>query len=91
MEPRHGRGPVGGAGGRPASVGADFVFPLAFLAMLVLAVESGREALVAVLSGAVALVLAPGLGTGPAVLTAVVAGTAAGALVGLRAAGGGPS
>jgi 4-azaleucine resistance transporter AzlC len=71
----------------PARLSAEFVLPLAFLAMLALAVQSVRQLAVAALASVIALVLGPSVGTGVAVLVAVVAGAAAGAIVGPRAVG----
>jgi 4-azaleucine resistance transporter AzlC len=68
----------------PARVSADFVFPLAFLGMLVLLVESRRDAVVAAVSGGLALVLTHILGAGLAMLSAVLVSTALGAVVGPR-------
>jgi predicted branched-subunit amino acid permease len=65
-------------------VSADFVFPLAFLSMLALLVDSWGEAAVAAVAGGLALALTPVLGAGPAMLSGVIVGTAVGALSGPR-------
>ena len=62
----------------PAALGVDFIFPLAFLALLVPLLRGWPELGVAGLAGALALVTAPWLNSGMAIL---VAGTV-GALVG---------
>ena len=70
---------VGTAIPDPAELGLDLVFPLAFLALLVPLVRTRVELLVAVVSGAVAYVLAEGLPGGLPILVTGVAGSLLGA------------
>lgn len=70
---------VGTAIPDPAELGLDLVFPLAFLALLVPLVRTRVELLVAVVSGAVAYVLAEGLPGGLPILATGVAGSLLGA------------
>ena len=63
----------------PAAFGVDFVFPLAFLALLVPILKTGTEVLVAVLSGALALLLARALPGGLPILVTGVLGSLLGA------------
>lgn len=68
----------------PGRMSADFVFPLAFLSMLALLVDTATDAAVAAVAGGLALLLTPMLGAGPAVLSALIGGVAVGALSGQR-------
>lgn len=70
---------VGTAIPDPAELGLDLVFPLAFLALLVPLVRTRVELLVAVVSGAVAYVLAEGLPGGLPILVTGIAGSLLGA------------
>jgi 4-azaleucine resistance transporter AzlC len=71
---------VGGALPNPASLGVDFVFPLAFLALLVPLLVGLREVCVAALAGGVALAASQVMPGGLAVLVAAVLGSLTGAL-----------
>jgi predicted branched-subunit amino acid permease len=82
-----GGGIAGSAIADPERLGIDLVFPLAFLALLVPLVRTRVELLVAVLSGALAYVLARDLPGGlPILVTGVV-----GSLVGASLTGGRPA
>jgi 4-azaleucine resistance transporter AzlC len=80
---------VGGALPDPASLGVDFVFPLAFLALLVPLLVGVREVCVAALAGGVALAASRVMPGGLAVLVAAVVGSLTGALWRDASAGGG--
>jgi 4-azaleucine resistance transporter AzlC len=64
----------------PARLGVDFVFPLAFLALLVPLLKGWSEVLVAVFSGLLALAVSRVAPGGLAILVAGVAGSLLGAL-----------
>jgi 4-azaleucine resistance transporter AzlC len=70
---------LGGVIPDPERIGVDFVFPVAFLALLVPLLRRRVDVLVAVIAGAAAWVLAKGLPGGLPVLGAGVAGALLGA------------
>ena len=72
---------VGGAIPDPERLGVDFVFPVAFLALLVPLLRTRGEVMVAVFAGAFAWALAQGLPGGLPVLGAGVSGALLGAWV----------
>jgi 4-azaleucine resistance transporter AzlC len=76
---------LGGLLPDPRGYGVDFVFPLAFLAMLILALKGWRQAAVAALAAALALGLSLALPGGLALFLAAALASAAGALMPTRA------
>jgi len=72
---------LGGVIPDPGRIGVDFVFPLAFLALLVPLLRRRVDVVVAVLAGLLAWLLAKGLPGGLPILTAGVAGSLLGALL----------
>lgn len=70
----------------PAALGIDFIFPLAFLALLIPLLRSWPALLVAVSAGLLALFAAQVINSGLAVLLAGVAGPLLGALITRREA-----
>ncbi len=72
---------LGGVIPDPERIGVDFVFPLAFLALLVPLLRRRVDVLVAVVAGALAWLLARGLPGGLPILLAGVAGSLLGALL----------
>jgi len=65
----------------PARLGVDLIFPLAFLALLILLVRSHTELAVALASGALAFVLARALPFGLSILLTGIAGSLLGAFL----------
>ena len=72
---------LGGVIPDPERIGVDFVFPLAFLALLVPLLRRRVDVLVAVVAGALAWLLARGLPGGLPILLAGVVGSLLGALL----------
>lgn len=72
---------VGGAIPDPERLGVDFVFPIAFLALLVPLLRTRADVAVAVFAGAVAWLLARGVPGGLPILGAGVAGALLGAVL----------
>jgi 4-azaleucine resistance transporter AzlC len=59
-------------------IGLEFIFPLAFIALLVPALRSMRHVVVAIVSGGIALLLLRIIDPGVAILLAIIVGAAAG-------------
>lgn len=78
---------LGGVLPDPAKLGVDFVFPLAFLGLLVPLLKGRTEVLVAVLAGGLAWGLSRGLPGGLVVLIVGVAGSLLGAWLTTRKGG----
>ncbi len=72
---------LGGVIPDPEKLGVDFVFPIAFLALLVPLLRRRADVIVAVFAGVLAWLLAKGLPGGLPVLGAGVAGSLLGALI----------
>ncbi len=63
----------------PETIGLDVIFPLSFLALLLPMIRTRRDLVVAVVAGAVALILRNALGPGPAIVIAIAGAAALGA------------
>jgi 4-azaleucine resistance transporter AzlC len=67
------------AAGEPSRLGIDFIFPLAFLALLIPLLTGWKEAVIALASGVLALLAGAVVGSGLAILLAGVCGALLGA------------
>jgi predicted branched-subunit amino acid permease len=79
---------VSGAVPDPQALGVDFIFPLAFLALLIPLIKERIDLAVAVFSGLLALVASRWINAGLTILVAAVLGSLIGALWTSRTEGG---